>query len=231
MKRFLALLAATCFALVAWGQQTALVGLPEFGVTLTGTPAEPTVVNSSGQVIIGHMLRVFYLNSSVPMNMSNFKARGIWMHRPGNEAAEGLQPNQSENPLTRFLGPHPSVHMRWQGGGDSTGTPVKIVLDSVVFASGQMVGPDVVNEFPKLSERVAALREFATQAVEAGRNPSLQPALWAEMERLSAQQGWSGADHWKAPLAMDFRWAHKRNADQEAFDMAARVLTLPTIWR
>jgi len=36
-ETILALLAATCFALVAWGQQTALVGLPEFGVTLTGT--------------------------------------------------------------------------------------------------------------------------------------------------------------------------------------------------
>jgi hypothetical protein len=50
-KRFLALLAATCFALVAWGQQTALVGLPEFGVTLTGAPSEPTIVNNSGRTI------------------------------------------------------------------------------------------------------------------------------------------------------------------------------------
>jgi hypothetical protein len=37
MKRFLSLLAVACFALVAWGQQPALVGLPEYGVLLTGT--------------------------------------------------------------------------------------------------------------------------------------------------------------------------------------------------
>jgi hypothetical protein len=59
MTRFLTLLAVPCFAL-AWGQQPALVGLPEHGVELTGTAQNPTIVNNSGKTIIGHVLCLEY---------------------------------------------------------------------------------------------------------------------------------------------------------------------------
>src|SRR6516165_7581346 len=54
MTRFLTLLAVTCFALVVWGQQPALVGLPEFGVDLDGTVQDFTI--RSGRTIIGYVL-------------------------------------------------------------------------------------------------------------------------------------------------------------------------------
>ena len=58
MRRLLPLLA---FAWIALGQQDApLVGLPEYGVTLTGTQAEPTLVNNSDKGLIGYVVRLAY---------------------------------------------------------------------------------------------------------------------------------------------------------------------------
>jgi hypothetical protein len=211
---------------LALGQN--LVGLPEYGVALGGAVTDPVIVNYSARTIIGHVLRLSY-GDGTGVNFANFKARGIWMHRSGNESAEGLRPNQSETPLTRFT-THPTVRMQVRGNDFTGKLPSHVVLDSVVFADGQMVGPDVIQTFAKLSARIAALREFATQAAVARLNPAMRDAFWAEVVRLCGQ-GLTYNDHWKSELALDFRWAHSRNADSEAFDMADRVLTLPTPWR
>jgi hypothetical protein len=140
-------------AMLALGQT--LVGLPEYGVTLSGTPADPTIENHSSQTIIGLVLRLFYGDGPIPVNAASFKARDIWLGR-----TKGLEPHQTE-PFG-FL-QHP-VKMQINGRF-LTGTPTQIVLDSVVLANGQMVGPDVANTFPNLLIRVAALKDLASRAV------------------------------------------------------------------
>jgi hypothetical protein len=53
----LALLLAAASALRAQGQQPALQGLPEFGVTLTDSPQNPIVENHSGKTVIGYVAK------------------------------------------------------------------------------------------------------------------------------------------------------------------------------
>jgi hypothetical protein len=211
-------------ALAGFGQDANLVGLPEYGVTLSGTPDNPVMENHSSQTIIGHVFRVYFTNGNLPINFANLKVRDIW------EGRKGLEPNQTETPLMKFFAvPKPSVRLQVQG--QVMEAPVKVVLDSVVFANGQVVGPDVVQNFPMLTEQVAALRELATFALEAQQNSSLQPTLWSELDRLTARQGLSQDDRAKLALAFDLRAARVHNHDEEVFAMADRLLAIPTPWR
>jgi hypothetical protein len=53
-RRFMALLLGAFPTLRAQGQQPAMLGMPEYGVTLSGSPDDPVIENHSGRVIIGY---------------------------------------------------------------------------------------------------------------------------------------------------------------------------------
>jgi len=115
MKRLLALLAVTCCALVAWGQDAVqtLFGLPEYGVTLTGTPAEPTIINNSGKTIIGYVLCLQYASGGC-IHRINLKTHGLRLNMKNLSA--GIPPGGVENPLSY---PSPSPPDRNVAGSDS----------------------------------------------------------------------------------------------------------------
>jgi hypothetical protein len=98
MKRLLALLAVT-WGCVAWGQDIVqtLVGLPEFGVELTGTLAEPTIVNNSGRTIIGHVLCLEYASGGGQYRR-NLKTRGLRLNMKNLSA--GIPPGGTESPMS-----------------------------------------------------------------------------------------------------------------------------------
>jgi len=56
----LALLLKAVSALRAQGLQPGLVGMPEYGVLLTGSPEVPVIVNHSGRSIIGFSMKVLH---------------------------------------------------------------------------------------------------------------------------------------------------------------------------
>jgi hypothetical protein len=128
MTRFLALLAVTCFALVAWGQQTALVGLPEYGVELTGTVQNPTIVNNSGRTIIGHVQCMEYASGGCQYRR-DLNTRDLRLNMKNLSV-------ERRAPVIVAYGPNLTPP-----------TFVRVVLDAVVFADGQVVGPDQGHNF------------------------------------------------------------------------------------
>lgn len=203
------------FVLATCARAQSLVGLPELGVTLSGSPSNPIIENHASQAIIGHVLRVFYANSAIPANAANFKARDIWLNR-----GSGVQPNQVEQPLAGVF-----AHGKLWVNGIFLANPTRIVLDSVVFADGQVAGPDVIGNFARLSERVKTMKELAALVHNSKQNPQLESAAWAEVERICTQKG----SAW--PLALDLARAHASVNSSSPYDIANRVAAIPTPWR
>lgn len=113
MKRLIALLAAT-WGCVGWGQDAVqtLAGLPEYGVELTGTLKNPTIVNNSGKTIIGYVLCLGYSGGCV--HRINLKTRGHRLNMKNLSA--GIPPGGVENPLSY---PSPSPPDRTDNTGGS----------------------------------------------------------------------------------------------------------------
>jgi hypothetical protein len=182
MTRFLALLAVTCFALVAWGQQTALVGLPEYGVTLTGTAQNPTILNNSGKTIIGHVLCLGYAALGGCQYRRNLKTRELRLNM--KNLAAGIPPSGLESPLSPPSSGPSSKRVMIRGVILDERTLVTVVLDAVVFADGQFVGPDSGNGFEEMSSRVIAEQELAALVSAARNDPTKREAAWAEVNRI-----------------------------------------------
>lgn len=221
MNRFLAQAGAALILLFALNiNAQTLVGLPQYGVILSGTAAVPVLENHAAKAIIAQMIRVYYANERVPINFGNLKDRETWRglvaNIPAGATAKPFQVFEDHPPAVRLNGVTPE-------------NPSAAQLDSVLFADGEFVGPDVVNYFPKVSARIAAVRALATLALQAQANPQAQAAFWAELERMATTHG--DADIYKRAIAMDIRSSHLRGQDDEAFARAKRSLALPIPWR
>ena len=56
---FTAAVLATALMVRAQGPQPAFVGIPEYGVLLTGSPEVPVIINHSGRAIIGFSMKTY----------------------------------------------------------------------------------------------------------------------------------------------------------------------------
>jgi len=66
---------ALCLALPLFGQT--LVGLPEYGVTLSGAVQDPVIENHSGRVIIGYNIDQAYANGRVMSGVGQILAPSV----------------------------------------------------------------------------------------------------------------------------------------------------------
>lgn len=193
MKRFLALLAVTCFALAAWGQQTALVGLPEIGVTLTGTPAEPTIVNNSGRTA-----RFLRLDQSADggIHMQMLNTRGIRLQT--GDYKEGILAGATSVPLSTEPGmPSPPIISHGENPDVNPVPVIKATLEAVVSADGQFVGPaseQSEDEFADMADRLIAEQELAALVSAARKDPTKREAAWADYRIFNSRLALSRAD-------------------------------------
>ena len=99
MKQLLALLAATTWGCVGWGQDAVqtLVGLPEYGVMLTGSVQNPTIVNNSGKTIIGHVLCLGYASEGAQCR-HDLNTRGLRLNM--KNVSTGIPPGGTESPMS-----------------------------------------------------------------------------------------------------------------------------------
>ena len=74
-----------------------LVGLPEYGVTLTGTVKNATILNNSGKTIIVHVLRFDYAGGG-GIYMRKLKTRGMRLRL--GASPEGILPSATESPMS-----------------------------------------------------------------------------------------------------------------------------------
>jgi hypothetical protein len=233
MKRLLPLLALTSaifgFTLrpghSRGRQNVSLVGLPEYGMILMGTVEGPTIVNGSGRTIIGHVLHFEHEGGS--SYWRDLKTRGLRLDLKNLSA--GIPPGGRESPLSAVPGGPPPIRVR-------RGVPKtlsKVSLDVVVFANGEVVGPDSGNNFADMANQVIAEQELAVRVSAARRDPTKREGIWAEINRL-IQRG-SGpqpeAERLQTSLARDLDVAKNHSGQAAAFDIADREMAIPKLWR
>jgi len=232
MTRFLTLLAVACWGLVAWGQQPALVGLPEYGVTLTGTPAQPTIANNSGKNLIGYVLRLEYASGGSNY-VRNLNTHSLRLNVPALGLPDiGIPPGGTKT-LEYLVSVAP--------GGVTSAPPVivRVALDALIFPDGQFVGPDMGNNFEVLANQLIVEQELA-QRVSAARNDSAKRAtILAEVTGLA--QPHRGPRPYdpehrysqmaQETLARDLVFVKNRAGEDAVFDVADRELAIPKLWR
>jgi hypothetical protein len=230
MKRLLPLLALTTaiwgFPLHSRGRQNvSLVGLPEYGMILMGSVEEPTIVNGSGRTIIGHVLH--FEKEGGNSYWRDLKTRGLRLDMKNLSA--GIPPGGRESPLSAVPGgPRP---IRVRRGVPKTLS--KVSLDVVVFANGEVVGPDSGNHFADMANQVIAEQELAERVSAARRDPTKREAIWAEINRLIQRSNGPQpeAERLQTSLARDLDFAKNHSGEAAAFDIADREMAIPKLWR
>ena len=199
----------------AAGSKETLVGLPQYGVTLTGTPSKPEIVNNSGKTILAWVLWQQDATGSGPsgitMETQNLR-NGIT--RTGSTAA----------------GPTPAVKRL---GGTDQEPFVKATLQAVVFGDGEYVGEDSLNSFQIISTAIGAERTFAQSVLS-------KKISWTEIDSLARNRNptkdaknprESAGLHAQASLARDLAYAREQAGDEIALEAATWSSKLPVIWR
>jgi len=122
-----------------------LAGLPEYSITLTGTAARPELHNASGRAVLAYCLK---LESQGEVQY----ALRTSLLRMRNAAAQ-----QSPRDTSLIM-----------GNGTATFSPspternamTAAALDAVMFADGEVVGPDTGHTFDILRAKIAAEQEL-----------------------------------------------------------------------
>ena len=109
----------------------------------------------------------------------------------------------------------------------------KVSLDVVVFANGEVVGPDSGEHFADLANQVIAEQELAERVSVARSDPTKREAIWAEVNHL-IQRG-NGpqpeAEQLQTSLARDLDFAKNHYGEDPAFGIADREMAIPKLWR
>lgn len=207
-----------------------LVGLPEYGVTLTGSVEHPEAVDQSGRTILAYVL---WLRA----------ARGRGWLMPVLKTRELrlalLKPTSVSGPAA--VPPQSSI---------SNGGPiVQATLEAVVFSDGQFVGPDVLDclqplvlgrSFDMMSARIDAERSLAQAVSDKHMSWDQLQALFNQLKEtqgsIEARPGWmppnkdASARHsaqWL--LAGELLSARAEHGEAAALAMAEWTAKLPVL--
>lgn len=210
--------------------QPALVGLPEYGVLLTGSPEVPVIVNHSGRAIIGFSMKRYtgdggkgpgagqplvYLRSAAIADGAQYQPGG---------ATDKKDPNTVQIP---------DGATRPSGWALSLSPIVKAVLDGILFDNGEYVGYDF------FSGRLDTYREIGRQltAVKYGSDAEIA-AVWSKLEEMvpwrhdpSQRRLALGIDPDRRSAALNLLQERDLHGERLAFDLAEYYSSLPVPWR
>ena len=132
-------------AVWAQAEQDVMVGMPQYGVTLSGTPDDPVLENHSGKVIIGYGMAggggQILAHSALPAGLAN--GRSMY--------TEGSYPTDANPQRNRVK---------------NVGAPAltSAALTCLIFADGHFVGADEHGVFEDFSKELKAVREVGNLA-------------------------------------------------------------------
>ena len=220
-----------------------LVGLPEHGVLLTGSPENPVIENRSGRTVIGYVCTTEdqngYTSLEQPLLATSMQPGGI----PDGVSlyARGAMPiNPPSLPgglSFATLGGFYSAPVSRTGDFPSgPGPMVRATLPSVIFADGQFVSTDERGAFAfeRFSNRMQAVREVGMMA---------KACEWAQIEALATaptnakllleRLREKGAAEYFERLSAAQRLVETRKfqGDAAARQLAEIFGSLPTPWR
>ena len=141
----------------------------------------------------------------------------------------GIPPGGTENPLSADPGGPAPVRVH----PPAPKALSKVSLDLVVFANGEVVGPDSGNQFADMANQVIAEQELAERVSAARGDPAQREAIWAEVNRL-IQKGDAPqpeAERLQTSLARDLDFAKSHSGEGTAYDIADRETKIPKLWK
>jgi hypothetical protein len=158
------------FFAVAPAAMAQLVGLPEYGVLLSGTPDNPVVLNQSP-----HRILAFALRQGRGMFFSN--QAGLSQLTRGNAGPEGpgIPPGGTSLSL-----PHVAAPQVMTAGGRADIGHTEATLDSVLFDDGLLVGPDLGHMY----ERIAA-EIFVDSLLLSAKTESDFATAWDQIKQIA----------------------------------------------
>ena len=210
------------FFIIAEGARAQMIGLPNARVTLAGTPTAPQIVNGSSHRILRYTL--------VEQGTSGAgRPRTYDMIRQFiNDPRAGIAPGAtfSEAQL---------VHAETRDArGAPPPPPIQVLLDSILFDNGVLVGPDKFNSYDAITAMLRAQRDI-NQAVGAGN--------WSKLQQIAAAGGGdigalSGSRMYErnyrlfvVSTARELLTVRDRSSDAAAVKLAASLASFPTISR
>jgi hypothetical protein len=117
----------------ASGQTTSVVG----EVVLSGTPDAPVICNNSDRNIVGYVLRFEDANGH------HVTGRMLFLQALRHGLNAGISPG-----MQRTFSSQAEVR---RAGQTTPNNFTGVVLDAVLFADGQFIGPDTTNAFDDIS--------------------------------------------------------------------------------
>jgi hypothetical protein len=206
-----------CFVLAASGltmaqdasMRNALMGLPEFGVHLTGSPAAPILENRSGRAILGHSLISQDAAGHIQVSLRDVSGQ----LRSGKLGA-------------------PSTHATV--GVYGSGPAVRIKLDAVVFEDGEVVGPDTMGLAAMMGASIQAERDIDALFLNGNMARLVQIAAGDNLLEPPDSIEKRGSRTYSAiqqKFAEELLRVQSMRGDEAAGRLASKNSVYPRIWR
>jgi hypothetical protein len=219
----LALLLAAVSALRAQGQQPALKGLPEYGVTLSGSVDDPVIENHSGRVIIAYNIETADANGRLVGGIGQILAPSV--------LPAGLPDGKSLYAMGNF-----PVDPNLQRGGRVVNagarSAVRATLTCLIFGDGHFVGTDERGVFERLGKELKAVQEAGVLA---------KTGAWDQLDALNQafrqmqRQPPPGEDRtvytFRQLAASRLVETWRLKGDAAASQLAEIYGSLPTLWK
>jgi hypothetical protein len=211
-------------AIRAQVEQPALQGLPQYGVTLTGTPENPIIENHSGRVVIGYSVKLADANGRGMLLAAQVLATSI---QPAGIPDGGAIYAQGNVPVNSTVQMTPKTLIAGQG------PIVTAALRSVIFADGQFVGVDELGAFDQFGKKLKAITEVGMMArIQAWEQ--IEALAQAFMQRPQAPPP-NGEDriltNFRQLAAMRLAQTRKFKGEAAAGQLAEIYSSLPTLWK
>jgi tetratricopeptide (TPR) repeat protein len=208
-------------------QASSLVGLPQYGVTLSGTPENPVIENHSGRLLIGYDMKLATANDRgmiLSAQIMALSALPAGVPDGGAVYARESVPVNSNIPM-----PRPTHVVR---GAGLEGPIVTATLRSVIFADGQFVGTDEQGAFEQFGKKLRAVKEAGILA-KTGAWDQIEALAQAFMQRprLPLPAGEDPMVYMFRQLTAQRLIETRRNKGDAAAHLAEIYSSLPTVWK
>ena len=199
-----------------------LEGLPEYGVTLSGSPENPILENHSGRAVIAYTLVIPEQEGSLSVHQIL-----LTIHMPDGLPEGGLlrvHGNVLVNPAVPVQGP-----MQSPAREVSPGRPVTATRQNVVFADGEFAGKDDYRAFESFGKRIKGIVEIGSLG---------KTGAWGQIEtiapgpfRLPTAPPSDYEGHFRHVAAQSLVETRKFQGDAAAAQLAEIYSEMPAPWK
>jgi hypothetical protein len=200
-------------------QSATLMGLPQYGVILTGSPdtPEPVIVDGKHKSILAYAIDQEDANGHGPIRevLATMNVR-LNIHHALAISSEHEPMGKPSRPVTGEDGP-----------------VVRAVLVLVIFDDGQIVGPDAAGSAIRFTTRINAERAYAQELLAHPETVWQHALAIMSARRLPAFKTFDDSlvFHARQDLARDMVNTKNEHGEAAGLEVAHRAASLPVLWK